>query len=316
MERYADEFANLIDRYRNITIVSHINPDADTIGTALGLYAWLKEQSKQVEVVNASEDIALHLDYIPYFSKIKRRIDFQESLIISCDCGSIDRLGFDVSGRDIINIDHHASNEQFGMLNIVDSKAVCTSEVMYGLLRHIAPISKDSAIGFYAALISDTLNFTTANMHIGIFELAAELVTLGADIVEASTNMTLRRSLASVRILAIALDSIELSDDGKVAVMKLSEDDMLRAGAKMSDVDGLVDYARSLATVKIGLIFVEEAGRIKVSIRSKDIKISELANEFGGGGHHLAGGFSINGIGIETLSAKVLAEIKHRGLIT
>jgi len=315
MEQYVDEFHEMISGCKNITLISHINPDADTIGTVLGMYAWLKEQGRQVEVVNASEDIALHLDYIPYFSKIKKKIDFEDSLVISCDCGSVDRLGFDVAGRDIINIDHHTSNEQFATLNIVDAKAVCSSQVAYELIRHIAPISRDSAVGFYAALISDTLNFTTANMHNGIFELASELVRLGADIVEATTNMTLRRSLASIRILSIALDSIELLVDGRIATMRLTRDDIYRAGASMSDIDGLVDYARSLVTVSIALIFVEYPDGIKVSIRSKGIDITGLANHFGGGGHQLAGGFCTKKTDIQTLSVKVLEEIKIRGLI-
>lgn len=315
MKQYAIEFINILKRYKNITVVSHINPDADTIGTALGLYTWLREQGFQVEVVNLSADIPIRLDYIANFSKIKNRIDFDNSLIISCDCASIDRVGFDMNGRDIVNIDHHMSNTGFGILNIVNDKAVCTSEVAYNLIKEIYPISKDTAVGFYAALISDTQNFTTTNVSGGTFRLASEFVRLGADVEKANKNITLRRSLAYIRILSLALDSIELRYDAKVAIMKITQADMHKTGAKISDTDGLIDYAKSLTTVDIALFFMEQKDAIKVSMRSKDIDISEFSSSFGGGGHRLAGGFSIKGADIETLSIKVLDEIKKRGLI-
>ncbi|HIP62399.1 MAG TPA: bifunctional oligoribonuclease/PAP phosphatase NrnA [Sulfurovum sp.] len=315
LQQSAKTFTELISSCKNVTILSHVNPDPDAIGTALGVYAWLKAQGIQVEVVNVTKDIPVYLDFLPFFSKIKRKIDFEDSLIISCDCGSIDRLGFDVSGRDIINIDHHVTNTQFGILNIVDANAVSSSEVAYELLHQIKPISKDTATAFCTALISDTRNFTTSNMHKGIFTIASELVELGADCVYISRQMINRRSLASLRILGIAMDSMELHFNAKIAIMMIHQEDLQRSGAKISDLDGIVDYAKSLATVEIALMFVERQDDVKTSIRSKGVDISGLASYFGGGGHSMAGGFESKEIDIEELSVKVLREIENRRLI-
>ena len=207
-----DAFAVLLRKHRKISILSHVNPDPDAIGTALGVYTWLREQGYQVEVVNASEDIPRFLDFLPYFSKIKQKLDFDDSLIITCDCGSVDRVGMVIEGRDIVNIDHHATNTDFGTLNIVDSHAVASAEVAYQLLKALHPVSQESAVAFYAALVSDTRNFTTNAMHQGVLLLASELVELGVDIAMVSQQMLHRRSLASLRILGIAINSLQLRE--------------------------------------------------------------------------------------------------------
>ena len=316
IEQEAKTFQALLAKYPKITVLSHINPDPDAIGTALGVYSWLKEQQYTVEVVNATEDIPLFLDFLPSFSKIKRKMDFEDSLIISCDCGSVDRLGFSVEGRIIVNIDHHATNKQFGLLNIVDKEAVSSSEVAYRLLKTLHPVSRESAISFYAALISDTRNFTTNNMHRSTFDLASELTSLGVDIAEVSRKMLHRRSLASLRILGVALHSLVLREDAQVALLTISQEDLKRTGAKLSDLDGVVDYAKSLATVEIALMLVEREQGIKVSLRSKRVDISTLALSFGGGGHAVAGGFEREGDTVEILSQLLLDEIKKKGLLS
>jgi len=315
MKQQAAAFEKLLKQHRKITILSHVNPDPDAIGTALGIYCWLKEQGYTVEVVNATADIPMFLDFLPCFSKIKQKIDFEESLIISCDCGSLDRLGFDVGDREIINIDHHATNKQFGKLNIVDKEAVSSSEVAYGLLKYLHPVSKASAIAFYTALVSDTRNFTTNNMQQSTFMLASELSALGVDIAEVSQKMLHRRSLASLRILGLALDSLELREDGQIALLKISQKDIRNTGAKLSDLDGVVDYAKSLATVEIAIMLVERKEDVKVSLRSKRIDVSLLASYFGGGGHHVAGGFERQGSTLDDVSQMLVEQIKQRGLL-
>ena len=314
MAQHAEALQNLLQKYRKITILSHIHPDTDAIGTALGIYDCLKKQGFQVEVANATEDIPRYLDFLPHYQRIKQKIDFEDSLIIACDCGSADRLGFVLEGREIVNIDHHATNSYYGSLNIVDAEAVSSSEVAFRVLEKLYPVSRESAIAFYAALVSDTRNFTTSNMTQATFALANRLVGLGVDIVEVSQKMLHRRSLASLRILGVAINSLELREDGRIAILRISKNDLQQTGARMSDLDGVVDYAKSLATVEIALMLVEKERYIKVSLRSKQVDISGLAAFFGGGGHIQAGGFEKEG----TLShiAEVLTEeIRKRGLL-
>jgi len=314
MDQHATMFKQLLQQYRKITILSHVNPDPDAIGTALGVYDCLKKQQFQVEVVNVTEHIPRYLDFLPHFGKIKQKIDFADSLVIACDCGSLDRLGFALKGREIVNIDHHATNSRYGILNIVDTEAVSSSEVAFDLLEKLYPISRESAIAFYAALVSDTRNFTTSNMSRSVFEFAAKLVALGVDIAEVTQKMLHRRSLASLRILGVAIDSLELREDARIAILKISQEDLKRTGAKMSDLDGVVDYAKSLATVEVALMLVERELDIKVSLRSKERDIGPIASYFGGGGHVHAGGFEKEGE-MQLLTDEIIEEIRKRGVL-
>ncbi len=311
----AKEFEALLADHNAVTVLSHVNPDPDAIGTALGIYLWLKEQGKRVEVANMTVDVPRHLDFLPGFSKIKSKIDFEDSLIIACDSGSLDRLEFDLSGRTIVNIDHHPTNTRFGRLNVVNEDAVSSSEVAYHLLTEIHSLSSQSATAFYAALVSDTRNFTTGNMHRGIFDLAATLVDRGVNIPHVTAQMLHRRSLASLRILGVAIDSLELVRDARVAVMTVRRDDRIKWGARGSDLDGIVDYARSLVTVQVAMMLVERQEDIKVSLRSKGVDVSRIARHFGGGGHRAAAGFEIRGMDSATLTAAVLDIIDQEELL-
>ncbi len=303
------ELKAIIDRYRTITVLSHINPDADALGTSLGIYALLKVYGKQVEIVNYSTDLPQHLDFLPNFSKIKHKIDYMESLIIACDCGSIDRLGFDLSGREIINIDHHQTNQNYGMLNLVDPLLTASSHVAYNALEDKFPVTAEAATCFYTALLSDTRYFTTNNVDEEVFAFAVELMARGADNKQVAFNLTQRRSLASLRMLGKVLDTITLHRDATVASMRAEQDMFTATGAKMSDIEGVVDYARSLVTVEIGILLVQQESYIKVSLRSKSLDISSLAKDFGGGGHKNACGFTIESGNIEEILDKILKKI-------
>jgi len=309
----AETFADLLERHDRITILSHIHPDADAIGTALGIYHWLRERGKRVEVANATTDIPRHLDFLPGFGKIKNRIDFDDALIISCDCGSIDRLGFDLEGRTIVNIDHHMTNTRFGVLNLVETDAVASAEVAYQLLKELHTVSAQSATAFYAALVSDTRNFTTSNMHAGVFALAQELVEHGVSIPDVTRQMLHRRSLASLRILGEAIASLELLHSGDLAIMSVRREDRLRWGAQISDLDGIVDYGRSLVTVRIAMLLVEHDECIKVSLRSKGVDVSPIASHFGGGGHREAAGFEVEGATIDQVRTLLLDYFAKEG---
>lgn len=141
------------------------------------------------------------------------------------------------------------------------------------------------------------------------------MISYGVDIDSVVKNLNQRRSLASLRILSSTLNSLELDESGDLAIMVASRDNMLESGAELLDTVGIVNYAISLVTVKISIILVELDEFIKVSIRSRDIDISELAISFGGGGHRSASGFEVSTFSIEELKQIIKHEIKERGLL-
>ncbi len=311
-----NEVKKKIDHAESITILSHVNPDADTLGTALGIYALLTQsKGKRVEVVNASKDLPLHLDFLPNFKKIKHQMDYDDSLIISCDCGSVDRLGFELSGRDILNIDHHASNTQYGSINVVVPEYAASSQVAFKLFEAHYQVEANAATCFYTALLSDTRYFTTTSVNEEVFRVANALVTLGAKPDEVARNFTQRRSLSSLRILEKALHSLSLYHEAKVATLMVSQEDIKATGAKVPDMEGIVDYARSLATVEVALFAMELEDGIRISLRSKTVDVSRVAMSFGGGGHKVAAGFTLIQCGLQQSIDTILQRIEDLGLL-
>ena len=317
LQELAKEAATLIDAAPAVTIVTHLNPDADTLGTGLGIYALLKSHTKKpVEIVNASNDLPRYLDFLPNFSKIKKKIEYEKSLVIGVDCGSIERFGVVLEGHSIINIDHHYSNTYFGTLNAVLPDFASASQVAFRLFENLYTITPQSAACFYTALLSDTRYFTTSSVNAEVFETASELVALGADPAQIATNFTQRRPLASLRILERALHSLSLYLEGRVAVMEITPEDIEATGASMPDMDGIVDYGRSLATVEVAVLLIGlKDGTVRVSLRSKGADVSKVAAHFGGGGHKVASGFTLAGRQMQEIVDTILEQITQLGLI-
>ncbi len=311
-----DAVKKKIESAPSITILSHLNPDADTLGTALGIYALLsKDKRLKVEIVNASTELPLYLDFLPHFKKIKHHMDYADSLIISCDCGSVDRLGFDLEGRDIINIDHHQSNTRYGSINVVIPEYASASQVAFALFKALCPIKADAATCFYTALLSDTRFFTTSSVNEEVFTVAQELVQAGALPDEIACHFTQRRPLSSLRILQRALSSLSLYHDAEIATLMVTKEDISAAGATVPDMEGVVDYARSLATVEIAIFAMELEKGIRISLRSKKVDVSKVAMAFGGGGHKVAAGFMLAQSGLQESIDTILEKIEELGLL-
>jgi len=316
MEYFAKEIVAYLTRFDSVTILTHINPDADTIGTGLGIYNLLKaDRSRCVEIVNISWNLPLYLDFLPGYERIKKSADFKESLIISCDCGSAERQGIEIVNRTVINIDHHQSNELYGTLNVVIPDAASASQVAYRLFEEVMPISKEAATCFYAGLFSDTRYFTTSSVNEEVFAVAKSLVDLGVKPDEVAHHFTQRRSLASLRILQKAIENMRLYSNARIASMTLSRDEINATGACVSDMEEIVDYASSLATVEIGIFVMELEDGVRVSLRSKNVDVSKLAQIFGGGGHRLAAGFTLKQCKIDETMDTILEKIKELGLL-
>jgi len=309
-----------IAEYNSITILSHLNPDADALGTSLGIYALcLQEKDKKVEIVNASTALPIHLDFLPNFKKIKHHMDYSDSLVISCDCGSVDRLGFNLEGRDILNIDHHQSNTNYGSVNAILPQYASSSQVAFELFRELYTMNASAATCFYTALLSDTRYFTTSSVNEKVFSVAQKLVSLGAKSDEISFNLTQRRPLSSLRILEKALASLALTNEAKVATLMVSKEEIASTGATIPDMEGIADYAKSLVTVEIALFAMELEEGIRISLRSKNVDISQVAMAFDGGGHKMAAGFTLKENickeGLQECVNKVLEKITELGLV-
>lgn len=310
---YLDVWQRIMDA-RHPALISHINPDADTLGSALALYCALLKLSRKASIVNYSKELPQNLDFLPHFDKIKSAVPQNSDLIVSFDCGSIDRLGIEKGEIPIINIDHHISNNLYGDMNIVEPKIASSTLVVLRLFEENGiAVGEQEASCIYTGLATDTGFFQYDNTDAVTFETASRLVSLGArpDII--AKNITQREPLRKLRLLNEILSTLELCCEGQVAFTYVTQEMFKKTGGTIPDTDDVANIGRTLATVETSLFLREEHdGRIKASMRSKNrVDVSEIAVFFGGGGHHKAAGitFSDKDMTIDQAKDKLLSKI-------
>ena len=297
----------LIEKSRYILIITHINPDPDSIGSALALSNLFHENKIKHKVFNISSDLPQNLDFIPRFDKISDQLPAFFDLAISVDCGTYKRLGFELDSTiPLINFDHHKSNNNFGTVNIVDSQKSSTAELVFEFFKHNGLyITKDSATALYVGIYDDTLAFSLGRCDEKTFEKINFLVECGASPSEIANKLLRRDSLAKYRIIPKILESLELFKEGEVASIVAREEWFKETGAHNRDCEDALDMIMSIAIVRIAVFIRVVNGVSRVSLRSKgQIDVSKIAGEFDGGGH-----FNASGCTIETLDVEKAKEI-------
>ncbi len=300
-----------IDSSQKITLISHLTPDADALGSALAFYLVLKKMGKNVKLYNATKILPQRYDFLPSFSKIRDTFPKNCDLVFAFDSGSFDRLGIEKGDFTLINIDHHKSNTYYGDINIVDDSHASTSSVVFSMLKSLKiEITKDIATCIYTALAEDTNFFTTKNVNQKVFALASSLVASGADPSFIAQMIQQRNSLAKVRLQALFIESIELISDGHIAIGEVSEEMFKKTGALRYDTTELVDILLYLSTVKVAIFLLTlPDGDYKLSLRSKGEDVAKIATKFGGGGHHHAAGLTIKKDEKEKILKQIIEEV-------
>jgi phosphoesterase RecJ-like protein len=205
----------------------------------------------------------------------------------------------------LINLDHHVTNDHFGHFNLVDASACATAEIVYRLVigMGVAP-NRAIANAIYTGILTDTGSFRFSNTNKEAFAICREMVEYGVDPPTVAQHVYGTYSMGRIKLLNLALDSIEISTNGKLSVMTLSKEMFEETQTKPEDVDGFIHYAQRIQDVKVAALIQErpavagqsgEATQFHVSLRSDgEIDVAAIASTFGGGGHSSAAGFNIN----------------------
>ncbi len=309
-----DSAWRFIKEAKHILLVSHINPDGDTLGSVLALYDVVKRLNKKVSIFNATKELPRVYDFLPNIKKVKNLLPGFYDVVISCDCGSFDRLGIEKGDYTLINIDHHSSNKMFGDINLVDTTSASAGLVIYEFLKqNSAKISKDCATCLYVSVVEDTGFFSYSNLSEKTFYSVSELVGYGADAVEIATLLKSRVSLAKTRLLGYMLNNFDLYFNAKVAFVSIDREILAQTGARRYDTKNIINVLRDIVTVEVSVLMLEEKnGGFKVSLRSKGrYDVSLVAKEFGGGGHKNSAGFEVDEDDFEELKKSILQKIKR-----
>jgi phosphoesterase RecJ-like protein len=195
------------------------------------------------------------------------------------------------------NIDHHLSNIGYAETNLVDSGSAATCEILAGLFfDNDLPVDSQAAQGLYTGILTDTGQFRFTSTTRRTFLLAAELMARGAKPTEAGFELYERETTGKLRLLQHFLASLRVECEGRVCIGTLPNGIFESTGSSMEDTEGLVDYARCIDGVEIGVLIEERPdGSVKASLRSKDpaYRLDRIAAQFNGGGHACAAGLSL-----------------------
>jgi phosphoesterase RecJ-like protein len=315
-----ESLLSLIRQGNRFLLTSHVSPDGDAIGSALGLARILRKLGKGAVVWNRDATPPLY-GPLPGSARIHAGEEppagFPEAFdaILVLECPSLDRTGLEAplaaAGKPLVNIDHHLGNQHYGGVNWVDTAAPALGEMVHRLGAALKlAMDEETATCLFLTLVTDTGGFRFTNATAEAFEAAAVLVRQGARPELVSQWLHESRPEASLRLLGAMLHTLELHDGGRVASALISEEMFATCGAAPGDTEGLVDYPRSIAGVQAVALFRQTgADRWKVSLRSRgEVDVEQVARRHGGGGHRNAAGFSAESE-LGALRAQVTAEL-------
>lgn len=295
---------NLINASQRILLVSHRRPDGDTLGASVGLDLALKAIGKKT-VLACIDDVPRRLRFIPETDTIVHEFDLREfDLIIISDAGAYHMTGFHERYPDflskkvpILNIDHHASNEGFGSVNIIDTHASSATMIIWKLLKIMGlPITKEIGLALLAGIYNDTGGFIHSNTTQETFEIASDLAKTGIDISSIVRPMFRESTTSQLRLWGYILENAHVTEKG-VLTSVVSEADLRALGGHGSDTGGIVDLMNTVPEASFVMLLAEDEGMVKGSLRTQrdDVNVSDIAGQFGGGGHKKAAGFRIHG---------------------
>lgn len=298
----------VVDRLRSArcaVLTTHLNADGDGVGSEVALAEWFRDQGSEAWIVNPTpvpdlyafllEGLEPHV--LEVTSEAAARVFQVADLAVILDTGEYPRIGRvrgNLEGLDTVVVDHHQPGDQpIGGLSLRDPEASATGELVYDIVRATeGPWSPRILQGIYVAILTDTGSFRFSNATPAAHRIVAELIERGADPEDLHRRVYGASPLRALRLLEASLHTLEVDDEGGVAWMRVPRSAFEKLDADHGDLDGLVDYPRSVEGVEVGLLFRKtSAGDTKVSFRSNgDVDVNALAQRFGGGGHLKAAG--------------------------
>lgn len=296
---------NIIEKIKSSKkslVLSHQNPDGDTLGSMLALGALLKKSGHVVDHV-ISDPVPEIYKFLPYTNLVKipedKELQTSFDLAFSLDCGSVKRLG---RARNLwekatttINIDHHISNENFAKLNWIEPEATSTGQLVYWLADTLkVKVTKEVATLLYTTLLTDTGCFSNSNTNADALVWGAELIKLGANHEIVYKKAFLERPFKSIKIFGAALNNLSLAENNKLAWTFVDQSIMKKLSATSEDTEDIADHIMRIKDIEVGVFFREDNDETKVSLRSNtNLDVSKIAVSMGGGGHKRAAGINI-----------------------
>jgi len=312
MENKHKEALKKIKESKNILLVTHVHPDGDALSSICAMIEFLEKNNKKYFAYCQDKPIE-NFSFMPQIDKIifdKKFLGDDLSafdLIITLDCGSLHRTGLNLEIKDliskrsnnfIIEIDHHPKVDCFSDLEIRDSEAAATTEILYDFFKiNKIKITKNIANCILTGILTDTANFLYPSTSNKTINISSEMLTCGAKFPQITRETWYNKNLDSMRLWGIALKKLKINKKYNIAFSVLTKEEIKKSKDNKDIFDSIAGFLGNLYKVKGIMLLREEDGHVKGSLRTScsNVDISLLAKMFGGGGHEKASGFLIEG---------------------
>ncbi len=307
-----------IKKAKRAALFTHITPDGDAIGSVFALSCLLESIGIQNDVY-INEKIPERLMFLVDYGKKEYLTEYENKdydLMIALDCGDLHRLGdftqFFGEFEKTVVIDHHVSNPGYGKYNYIEPHGSSTGEIIYRFATQgDFELSSDVASLIYAAIVSDTGCFKYSSVTPQTLVSASVLLEKGADHVKICKKLFDTEDIKTLKLKAMATDSMKLFHNGKVAIVMVTKQQLESAGAVYEDAEGLIEIPRSVSGVEVGIVIKEWKDKTKASIRTNEyVDASYLASLYGGGGHVRAAGL-VSDMSVTKLCDDLVEKLKE-----
>lgn len=296
-----EEIAKIIKTIKSAVIFTHTRPDGDTLGSAIGLSRALSLLGIKNEILN--DGVPARFSFLKGVEDIKTSPSFDAEAYILVDVSAENRLGelqelFRRGGRRklTVNIDHHISNARFCRYNYVEECAANCQNIYRLILALGVKIDRDIAEALFTGLVTDSGCFTHGDVARETFLTAAACVEAGADVGRISYEAYKKKTKARADLYADTVSHLRYFLGGALAIAVVRKNMLQKYGLESDATEGIVDFALAIDTVKVSVCILEvKRGQYKVSFRSRETNVNEIARMYGGGGHILASGCMIFG---------------------
>ena len=319
MNSSINKIINAINNAKNILIIPHINPDGDCIGSAIAMKLFIEKEYNKYVTLFIQSKVPEVYKFLPKAEDFKIENDICNQifdLVIAVDCAAYDRLTnaitfFDKAEETIV-FDHHKTNKGYGKYNYILPELSSTGEVLYYFAKNSKwQIDKEIAEALYTAILTDTGGFKFENTKTKTFKAVAELLRYDINPSEIYKQCYESKPLEMLKLRALAINKSKILYNGKVIYTIITLDDMRNAKALNEHTDGIVELLRQVDTVDLAFLIKEtEDGYSKVSFRSENVDVTQIASKFNGGGHTKAAGCTIKKNYTIALN-KILEEIEY-----
>ena len=295
-----DEILKTMKESNSFIILTHDNPDGDAIGSSLAVATVLKEMGKtNIDVV--VKECPANFMSLPNIDIIKSEgQDINYDMAIVVDCPNINRVHEDYihyieEAVSVAQFDHHLNNSMFGDYNVVNSAAPACAQILVSSLEYLnIEISKEVATCLMAGIITDTGGFRFNSVTAETFEFAGWALTKGVNISKIYKDVMMTKTKAQFEAEKLAVSRIEFFDNERITFTYFTKEDEEKLNIQSGELDGIVDIGRNIKGVEVAIFVREKENGFKASFRSNSIDIAEICMLFGGGGHKLAAGCTVD----------------------